>query len=529
MGIGGDMKIGQLDLGKIDGKFEFREGRASGIDPFDSFLIPENVQPASLKNDEKYFVYGFRGTGKTSLLRWLSHQKSADGALVDFVLFKTEIPETERKEISSEVGFKMQEIDSGKLEFSQDFKTAWTWFLIHRIAEALHKVDAFTSQIPVQKLTRLCGLDKPAYKKVLGFLPRMKGLSFKIGADVEFFQGELGAEFEPREGGGEVSLGAMIERAKSYLKEIDFGVPLYVFLDELEVFYEEETKYTRDQRMVRDLMFVTSQLNDFMCGNKKECHIIAAVRSEVLDGMGAIGQEVDRLVYDQGIPIVWHFARRSTEHPLFEMLAKKIRNSDAECTSLSTSEIISNYFPQMVRNESIDQYLLDRSFYRPRDLIWRLTIIQKQYPEDEFFRDETLRETENDYSKKMWDEIAYELSASYSKPEVEAIEMLISGSSDRFQLHHIEGRSNVLSLQSEKMRSLLSRVGLIDILQDLYRLGAIGNFFREGASASDIRNRWSFRGDPTLLPNKQMTINYCLHKRLSTVKERRRGSRGGGR
>lgn len=281
--------------------------------------------------------------------------------------------------------------------------------------------------------------------------------------------------------------------------------------------------------MVRDLLFVTSQLNEFFRYNDKGCHIISAVRSEVIEGMGSIGQEVDRLVYDKGVKINWHFERRSTHHPLFEMIAKKIRQSDASSRDLATKDVISKYFPETVRSEPIDQYLLDRSFYRPRDLVWRLTIIQEQYPSEITFSNDILINTESEYSKKMWAEIAYELSASYSHEEIQAIEMLISGSADKFLLHHLEARSEILCKQSESMRRLGARAGLIDILQDLYRLGAIGNYFREGSSGADMRNRWAFRGDPTLLPNKQMTINHCLHKRLSTVRERRRGSPGAGR
>jgi hypothetical protein len=196
---------------------------------------------------------------------------------------------------------------------------------------------------------------------------------------------------------------------------------------------------------------------------------------------------------------------------------------------MSPEEIITNYFPLLVRGEYIDQYLLDRSFYRPRDLIWRLTIIQEQYPTEETFTEQALLDTEGEYSSQMWDEVTYELNSKYSDDDVQVIEMLLSGSGVNFELFEIEAKANRLSLQSEKTRKLLARVGVIDILQDLYRLGAVGNYFRVGTSGGDIRNRWAFRGDPTLLPDKRMTINQSLQKRLSTVRPRRRGSRGSGR
>ncbi|MEA3032957.1 MAG: hypothetical protein QOH86_973, partial [Sphingomonadales bacterium] len=250
-----------------------------------------------------------------------------------------------------------------------------------------------------------------------------------------------------------------------------------------------------------------------------DLHIIAAVRSEVLDGFGSLGQEVERVVHDRGVTLAWHFARRSLDHPLFKMLARKIRVSES-IRDASDESVILRYFPRHVKGEPIENYLLDRSFYKPRDLIWRLSIVQKQFPEEQMFSERVLVDTENEFSAVMWDEVKYELSANYSKVEIDVIETLLSGFKTEFVLEEITTRIEQLTKNSLHARKFNEKHGLSDVLTDLYRLGAVGNFFREGIRSDQYRNRWAFRGDPTLLLHKRMTVNPSLMKRLSMVAPR---------
>jgi hypothetical protein len=140
-----------------------------------------------------------------------------------------------------------------------------------------------------------------------------------------------------------------------------------------------------------------------------------------------------------------------------------------------------------------------------------------------------LWETDIEYSSKLWDEIKYELGSAYSNEDISVIEMALSGGAVVFHLAQMEERFSNLELHSAIAQKLASRRSVREILSDLYRLGAIGNSFRVGTTGTNIRNRWSYRGDPNLLPDKQMTIHPALVKRLSAVKARRRGVAGGNR
>lgn len=360
--------------------------------------------------------------------------------------------------------------------------------------------------------------------KAIGFMPKIEGSSVKIRADVGFFEAELGGDFKRDGDQGKTTLEALSKRISSSLKKILFEKPLFLYFDELEAFYHTPEQHRRDQRMVRDLLFSISTMNDFFRNNSVDIHILAAVRSEIVDTMGALGQEVDRLVHDKGFLISWHHANRSLNHPLIQIIRGKLLASEKAAGVESTVDPIARYFPKSINGQTIEAFILDRSFYKPRDIVWRLSIAQKLFPRETIFSSSVLHETEIEYSSKLWDEVRYELSATYSEVEIDAIESVLSGGATAFDLSQVEEKFDRAAAYSKPIGGVLNRRSVRDIMSDLYRLGAIGNSFRGGATGTDVRNRWTFRGDPNLLVDKRMVIHPALVKRLSAVPTRRRGS-----
>ena len=71
----------EIDFGKVDGKAEFSEAANQQSTFFDRFLVPENVDLQDFDISAKYFIQGFRGTGKTSLLRYYCTRTSPKKAI----------------------------------------------------------------------------------------------------------------------------------------------------------------------------------------------------------------------------------------------------------------------------------------------------------------------------------------------------------------------------------------------------------------------------------------------------------------
>lgn len=374
------------------------------------------------------------------------------------------------------------------------------------------------------------GISDPSiFAKVTGFLPTLDGAHVTIKSDLQFFELELGGEFKRDGANGKTSLDALCRVLDEIIPTITIITPLYLFFDELEVFFHTTEQYHRDQRMVRDLMFAVANFNEIARRGHAPIHIIAGVRSEVIDAMGALGEEVDRLVHDKGFNLAWYLAKRSLHHPLIEIVRRKILASEeaAGIKRASQEDVLGSYFPTNINGQSIDAFLLDRSFYKPRDIVWRLTIAQKQYPNEPQFTIDMLNETDIEYSTKLWDEVRYELSATYSQVDIDVIEMVIAGSTLYFSLADMTERFENAAQHSANTQKLLAKRSVREVLSDLYRLGAVGNAFRTGTTGDQIKNRWAFRGDANLLADKRMTIHGALAKRLSAIAPRRRGTRAG--
>lgn len=524
------LSLRQLRIGKVDGKHEYLtpvEERDASV--FDAFLMPEAVEPGRMHNGDVFFVEGFRGAGKTSLLRWHAQDRRKTGCITDFVLFKSDLSEVQRMHISKEIGVSWTDIDSSKMEIAQDFKSAWIWFILHKFGEnILENKESYSkeSQVLVGRIFRLLGFDDDSVlQKAIGFMPRLEGAKIKIRGDVGFFSAELGADLKVKGDLGETTLDSLNRKLIKLLSGVKLLRPIFIYFDELEAFYHTEEQHRRDQRLVRDLLFSVDSINTAFSKAQVPLNVLAAVRSEVIDSMGALGQEVDRLVHDRGFHISWHHANRSLRHPLIQMVSRKLLASEQAAGIATDGSVFGRYFPNFVNGESIDVFLLDRSFYKPRDIVWRLSLAQRFFPDETIFSAKVLHDTEVEYSSKLWDEVRYELSATYSELEIDAIEGAISGGSVAFEYEQIEAVFSRRSEISSVLRSLLQKRTVADILKDLYRLGAIGNSYRAGTTGNVPRSRWSFRGDPVLLIEKRMVIHSALVKRLSVVAPRRRGTR----
>lgn len=519
------MEIREFRLGKVDGKEEFLLDGSNQDKFFDAFLVPEHISIKEFIDRERYFITGFRGTGKTSLLRYIISTLQKDRIYRKIILFKTDIVEENRARISQQVDMSIAEFDSLKMGIAQDFKSAWMWFILHNIAELMISApNCFEKSKEAAEFIRMMGLgDQKPFKKVLGYLPKLEGTRVRISAETGLFSTDVDLSFE-KEGSTTATalFSEVVSAIRMKLTKIQFNDNLVLGIDELEVFFGFEEQYRRDLSMVRDLIFSVDRINGDLRATQSRLFLIAAIRREVVDAIGVLGQEVNRVVHDRGVSLSWHHSRRSLDHPLIEMIRKKMRVSLPRNFS---GDPVEKFFDQRIDGELLDSFLLDRSFYRPRDLIWRLTFAQKTFPREPYFSTKVLRETESEYSSQLWTEVEYELSTAFTKSEIKAITSIFSGIKVKFFLRELQYIAETKGRYSREVDSFLSKHSLSDLCETLYRYGALGNDFRTGTTGNVSRNRWVFRGDNLLISDQRMTLNPALRKALSAVDQRKRGTR----
>lgn len=106
-----DIPIKNIFVGFPEGKDEFGD---EAEDWLETFFEPVNMQEENFINRQNYYIYGMRGTGKTSYLRWFGGRRAASGDFVKYILFKSEITEPVRQIISVSQGYEKVEQEGGK-------------------------------------------------------------------------------------------------------------------------------------------------------------------------------------------------------------------------------------------------------------------------------------------------------------------------------------------------------------------------------------------------------------------------------
>jgi hypothetical protein len=128
----------------------------------------------------------------------------------------------------------------------------------------------------------------------------------------------------------------------------------------------------------------------------------------------------------------------------------------------------------------------------------------------------------------MWQEGREELTPGYTPDEVTSLERALAGSARFFYRRQFEELLANAAVHDSILRALLERHGPDLILQDLFRLGMIGNNWVVGdANHSEIRSRWTFRGDTTLALDRRMAFHRSLWQHLTLVDSAMYAAAGG--
>lgn len=279
---------------------------------------------------------------------------------------------------------------------------------------------------------------------------------------------------------------------------------LYILFDGLELTLNKNKDYERDITLIRDLILSVQYINEISKTKYYNVFISMALRNEVYKSASSKGFEINKPVHDFGVLVSWQQKGGDlNNHPLVKMIERKIQKSELERFGESSNDIWKKYFIPNIENNSIKNYILNLTWFKPRDIIRLLTIAQELHGDEYLINQAVLDTIRQRYAEESWDEFAEELRAKYSEDEVEGIKQALIGISIPFKISDFEEQIK----GKEEMYSeveILAKSGkkMIHILRDLYDVGIIGNYGRV--------SRFSFRGDKDIDPMSLLTIHYPL-------------------
>ena len=510
------LQLKDIFVGKTDAKNEFIENSIDEQSKFiDSYLIPENISIEHFENGSKYYVTGLKGTGKTALLRYLelSFNKNSKSS---FILFKSEFSDEDKANFSKAAStFKKKK--NVNTEVDEDFLNIWEWFLHRHIVKYTkeNNIHFFEDNKAWQQYSKCVSAPKLGDEKsgITKLFPKLKRGSVEIEGDIEFIKSKLGIEFDwENEKDKLVKFSSIVRQANELYKKLTpTKNKLYVFVDELELALGKTKQYQKDIKLIRDLIVAINHINSISRKYQYPIYIITAIRSEVLTSIQSSGKEINKPILDFGISLKWQQSGgNSKSHPLIRIINKKIQSAERSLgiEIVSTDEEVwKKYFPEKINSSPTHEYILHRTWYRPRDIIRLLSIGQQQFPNETSFSHVVFDSIVKEYSTQSWIEHAEELRSILSEQEIDGIKKLLTAITCPFTFNEFR---NICESKKEiysDVEELFKKHKPADILSLLYRVGLIGN--------TGQKVRYSFRGDDELVLESNMKIHDPLWNYLS--------------
>lgn len=304
----------------------------------------------------------------------------------------------------------------------------------------------------------------------------------------------------------------MVRQADNLFKELrPKSGSLYFFVDEIELKLGSKKQYERDCRIIRDLIVSVHKFNQFSHEKGRWLKLIAAVRSEVLSAVVDFGKEIEKPIADFGRTLSWYEKIPDNElHLLIQVACYKILKTETGlfgATSNTLNSIWESYFRN--GNVAMDQrIILHKTWFRPRDIVRLLNLIQEKWPEKRQFEVQMINDVMKEYSSQSWREIIGELAVKYDAAQQRSLSHIFTKFQTTFSLNEFAARIDRLGALHADFEALTSAYRPADILTDLYRVGALGNVEKGGVS-------YAFRETGELDLSSKIGIHQALWPRFN--------------
>lgn len=502
------IRIKDIYAGMPDAKDEIMSGQASNF--LASFILPPELDIDSLLNGHKYLITGYKGVGKTSVLYYLqnqAHQRNSK-TCSSFMYFKSDFEEIRRSNMDTVSKKLMSLVDlRGEIQPKNiEYLHIWRWVFFRKIVDDSKDNDnkLFVENKEWKKF--VANVNKISFSSKDKNVISLSSLS--VSAQVSQSSGvsaEASATFVAKSDAAYREMIDIVDECEHlFVKLTRTDIPYYLFVDEMEAFYGDTDLLKRDLTLIRDIIFTINRINSY-----GKIHIIAAVRNEILYSMDRFIQtnEINKITDGFGVPIRWSYSNtNSVHHPIIKILLKRI----AVANDGQLPEFF-DWFPEKLYNKDSVNYILDNSWNKPRDIVRLLIAAQNDSLHccDSVFTQATFDSIKKEYSKNSLTEIRQELQSLYSIEEIEMVMKLFRGGFTITTPEQIRKRT----AKGSKARQFWDERS-DEILEDLYRVGVLGNVNR---TSQNYLWRWNHKGDTGVLTDKgwELAIHPALYNELS--------------
>lgn len=496
------MKIDDIIFGDTEGKREF-----SSSEKISNLFFKDLYQYKLDKfmSGELRYIFGLKGTGKTSLLKYLEDNAISTGIKTMYISYKDI---KEEADIIHEFRAELKNSDD------QDTYTLtfWRWYLLSLISKIFLNESKYDTN-------NLIYNSKVKFFRIVSTLLDLIS-EVNIGNEENNYHLNFGnKQFDIK---WDEQTSSRIRYLEKNIKE-RLDQKVIIFIDELEISKLLST-YDVDAVLVKNLIRATRKINDL----NDNLHIILAVRSEVVGSIAVAGDEINKELEDFGYEIEWHRRKFDISHPLLSMYIQKMRYSMKKYINLlnidSVTEIEKNkllytlgkmnnttiwhrWFPKYFGSVETPEFILQNTWLRPRDLSRLFKTMQKYSKYDHT----TL--TQSSYSEAIkkvgedsWQEISEEFSSTYTVNKIQLIKSIL----EKMQIIFLKDK-----FIKEAKNNDICEIEATKILNDLYRVSAIGNcFISFNNDKFSLTYRFAYRNDKSLYEDRAIYVHRVIQHAL---------------
>ena len=465
------------------------------------------------------FITGFKGTGKTALLFYLDNKLHEEDKSVctSFIFFKEDFTEAKRTELQTLSTRMLSSIsvEPGALLDVHDFEYVWRWLFFKRIVS--DNVE-FNRNLFVnndcwaafeKKITEI----KDPVNKKKSIIPNKIRIAtqYKDPGSMATITPELEVDLQNDKGDNYRRFMSLIDEAELLFSKLTkTDIPYFIFVDELEAYYGDKKVFERDLALIRDLVFTVKRFNtmfaQFGLNNVK---IICSVRSEILNAISRfiVTKEINKITSGFSVPLNWSYTNTSSyRHPIIQILLKRIAVCEGQ-EICDYKDIYTRWFPEKIHEIEPANYILNNSWCKPRDMVRLLSTAKNSIQNNNtIFSQAVFGSLSKAYSEESLAEIKEELRALYNSQEIDTIINCFMGYKTSFSVKQLRQRI------SDYFPGTIIDTNFTQVIDDLYRLGFIGNFMPISKTY-----RWQHKGDERVILTDEwrLFVHYALHSALS--------------
>ncbi|CUH89874.1 hypothetical protein PH5382_03827 [Phaeobacter sp. CECT 5382] len=497
--------ISHIDFGPRDAR------HAATHDAFNEDLFkriyvdPFGIDKRDYYKGNKSFVFGLKGSGKSAFLKYMEIEKRSS-AHTRFVYFSDSL-----QELNGEGGGTNILATSTDFEGIENYDEYWQSFIYLLISKVLFESDHSRHKKLLQFVRGQSSGDAGGLLKgILSKAPTMERWAAEISKAPSF----------KLEGGFEniANLEHLFSSVTHILSERPPQKPIYLFVDELEITFENKAQFDRDVNIGASLVRIIRKLNEDFRSKSIPVYICCAIRKEVSERI--LGGDSAKIVSDLGNEISWQRTSKVNDdpefaHPLLDIIIRRIFYANRPGGRFMSKEdaagVVKQYFPFFNARGSgrfTQGSLLDLTTYRPRDMSILFNEAKKIDGKRNFFKADTFKRLiRKPLREAMWSDYTEALRSRFSARQMEVFKKVFFRLPRRFKFSDFLTALDDFS-EDPDMAEMLDGFKATDwanILKELYVLGAIGNI--ESGEVVDERMLFYFRGyTDGLLINRNVDI-----------------------